>query len=302
MSSIKFIREVGGGLNGKVCLVEVDGLHCVAKTPQVPPPTTATRKRPSLDVLANFDRELSVLPRLCHPNIIQYIGVHSDEKTPAFAALIMEYLPVDLDDLLLASQGCFPLPLQLSVLMDVSLGMQYLHSRGVVHCDLTPDNILLTSSLRAKIGDLGCSKPLGTRDPTGYSKGMGPYFRTYMPPEVLEPNFLYTEKLDVFTYGVLALYVTTQRFPVRWMGGEVSREARERGEEELERRGEGLSALGEDHCLASLIKECLQDEGESRICPRDITCCLRSWLKVHPKRLEHVLALSSVIRDRLVAM
>ena len=123
-----------------------------------------------------------------------------------------------------------------------------------------------------------------------------------MPLEVFEPNFLYTEKLDVFTYGVLALYVATQMFPVRHMGGEVSEEAVERGEVELERHREVFSMLDQGHCLVSLIRECLQDDRDKRIHPADISFSLRSWLKAYPKQLEHVMELNTVIRDCLCAL
>ena len=297
ISSLKYIREIGGGRNGRVTLVEVSGLHCITKRPQ-----SISSSACALNVLDSFHMELQVLPQLHHPNTIQFLGVHSDPNEHGSLALVMEYLPVDLDDLLSVCQGHFPLPLQLSILLDISLGMQYLHTRGIVHCDLTPDNILLSSALRAKIADLGSSKPLGSRDITGYSQGMALYFRTYMPPEVFEPNFLYTEKLDVFTYGVLALYVATQMFPVRYMGGEDSEEAVERGEVELERHREVFSMLDQGHCLVSLIRECLQDDRDKRIHPADITFCLRSWLKIYPKQLEHVMELNTVIRDCLCAL
>ena len=294
----KLIREIGGGLNGKVCLVEVNGLRCITKRPRDTSSSTPASTGRALKVHANFHREIQVLPQLHHPHVIQFLGVHFE---PGGLALVMEYLPLDLDVLLSTCRGHFPLPLQLSVLHDVSLGMQYLHTRGIVHCDLTPDNILLSSALQAKIGDFGSSKPLGSRDITGYPPDMAPHFRTYMPPEVFEPNFLYTDKLDVFTYGVLALYVATQMFPVRYMGSGVSEEARERGEVELERHGQVFSMLEhQGHCLVSLITECLQDEKERRMSPRAITVCLKSWLNVYPKQLQHIVELNVVVRDQLL--
>ena len=83
---------------------------------------------------------------------------------------------------------------------------------------------------------------------------------------------------------------------MRYMGGEVSEEAVERGEVELERHREVFSMLDQGHCLVSLIRECLQDDRDKRIHPADITFCLRSWLKIYPKQLEHV---NTVIRDCL---
>ena len=203
VSSLKFIREIGKGCNGQVWLVELQGLYCIAKTPFHPEHTSPSSLERSR---RHFEREMSVLAQLHHPNIVQYLGTHCFTDQAGTLTLVMEYLPVDLENVLRACQGCFPLSLRLSILLDISLGMQYLHSRDIVHCDLTPDNILLSSALRAKIADFGCSKPLGGKDSTGYSNAAHS-FLTYMPPEVLEPNFIYSEKLDIFTYGVLTLYI-----------------------------------------------------------------------------------------------
>ena len=299
VASLKFLKDVGEGFTGRVSLVEVDGLQCIAKRPLDIHPLSIESKHRALEVKASFYKELSVLSQLRHPNIVQYIGVHcsSTSHQDVSLMLLMEYLPMDLSKVLSTYQGQFPLPLQLSILLDISLGMQYLHSKSIVHCDLTPKNILLSSSLSANICDFGSSNPLGSRDITGYNREIPPSFCTYLPPEVFEPNFIYTEKLDVYVFGVTMLYVATQMFPVRHMGGEDSEEAVERGEVELERHREVFSMLDQGHCLVSLIRECLQDDRDKRIHPADITFSLRSWLKAYPKQLEHV---NTVIRDCLI--
>ena len=299
MPSLKFIREVGEGFNGKVRLVEVNGLDCIAKRPLDIPPSSPNCMHRAVEVHTHFYKELSLLSQLRHPNIVQYIGVHYSSTT---LMLLMEYMPMDLNKVLSASQGHFPLPLQLSILLDISLGMQYIHSRGIVHCDLTPKNVLLSSAFCAKICDFGNSNPLGSKDITGYDRDIHASFCAYLPPEVFQPNFTYTEKLDVFFFGVTTLYVATQVFPVRYMGSEVSQEAQEREEVELERHREVFSMLNQGHCLISLIRQCMQDKKERRISPQDITSFIKSLLKVHRKGMEHIVELSAVICDRLVVV
>ncbi len=68
-------------------------------------------------------------------------------------------------ELLLTSLGKFlddvrdiDLSLKLCILQDVCTGLDYLHSRDIIHRDLSHNNVLLDSSLRAKITDMGNSR------------------------------------------------------------------------------------------------------------------------------------------------
>ena len=90
-----------------------------------------------------------------HPHIVQFLGLCYLDGS-AFPVLVMERLGSSLDELLETSP-CLPLTLKQSMLADVVRGLLYLHTRSppVVHRDLSARNVLLTSSLVAKISDLG---------------------------------------------------------------------------------------------------------------------------------------------------
>ena len=103
-----------------------------------------------------------------------------------------------------------PLILKHSVLEDVARGLLYLHKHKpqIVHGDLTANNVLLTTSLEAKISDYGNSGLVGIQlDKSSPSK-----IEFYLPPEV---HYKTTEShlnpsLDVFSFGHFALYTLTQ--------------------------------------------------------------------------------------------
>ena len=104
-----------------------------------------------------------------------------------------------------------------SILLDVSVGLQYLHSIKVIHGDLTVKNVLLTEEKKAKICDFGMSKVL---DPEKlYTRLTGcPGNVLYMPPEAHTTDYFKVEntaldRFDVFSFGVLILHVFTQKMP-----------------------------------------------------------------------------------------
>ena len=100
----------------------------------------------------------------------------------------MEKLDSSLDDLLEGAPG-LPLSLKRSLLADVIRGLLYLHTRHppVVHQDLSARNVLLTSSLVAKISDLGNARTVNLR-PGQLARTLTriPGTFVYMPPEVFD--------------------------------------------------------------------------------------------------------------------
>ena len=146
-----------------------------------------------------------------HPHVVQFLGLCYLEGS-ALPVLVMEQLDGSLDDLLETSPG-LPLALKVSLLTDVARGLLYLHTHNpaVVHRDLSARNVLLTSSLVAKISDLGnaCIVNLhpGQLDRT---LTRVPGTLAYMPPESFDEHSRYGPRLDIFSFGHLTLFTLTQ--------------------------------------------------------------------------------------------
>ncbi len=119
---------------------------------------------------------------------------------------------MSVDDLLECAPN-IPLQVKISILTDTGSGLVYLHSRRppIIHRDLTARNILLTSSLTAKITDMGNSRMV-TLKPAQLVQTLSknPGTTVYMPPEALSESHRYGPSLDVFSFGHLALYILTQ--------------------------------------------------------------------------------------------
>ena len=274
-------REKGSGAYGVVYKVSVNGMPCIAKRLHAILTTgVSVRERDSIQ--AKFRNECIILSKLRHPNVVHFVGVCYD-KTPDKISLIMERLHTDLSHVL-DTQVDIPLPDKLSILLDVSYGLLYLHTSHppIIHRDLTAPNILLTQDLRAKIADLGVSKLLSSQALAAHTQTKGPGQILYMPPEALTENPKYGTKLDVFSFGHMAIYVMTQEFP-NVFEVPITVEILTQGTLQILKRQMALKKLGKDHCMYPLITQCLMDVSEKRPTTKDLNAKLVELKATHPK-------------------
>ena len=186
-----------------------------------------------------------------------------------------------------------PLSIKLSILLDVSYGLLYLHTlpTPIIHRDLSANNILLTADgLQAKIADLGVSKLLDLQTQTKIAQTKVPGSQNYMPPEALTENPEYGLKLDIFSFGHLMLYTATQEFPAVH---EVTLTPAilEQGIIQLMKRRKAISKMGSGlTCLKQ--KACLLWH---------LSLWLSLWLPCAPKWIHHLIVdLKSQIKFLLV--
>ena len=261
-------RRVGTGSFGYVFPVTVGGVQRIAKKlhSSFVDPQVSDRQRES--ITSKFRDECVILSKLRHPNIVQFIGVHYGRRGKADLTLIMECVSSDMDKFLDPKvHPNIPLPLKLSILLDVSYGLVYLHECNppIVHRDLTARNILVTDSCRAKIADLGVAKvvDINTQMATTHTQTPGQMY--YMPPEALTEKASCTPKLDIFSFGHLTLYTVNQEFPhVYDVSQTVTRAMQKRGYVERAKRQRAIDQVGKDHCLYRIIMDCLHDNPEKR--------------------------------------
>ena len=87
------------------------------------------------------------------------------------------------------------------------------HKPPIVHRDLSSNNILLTTFLRAKISDLGVAKVIRSDHKKSLTKVPGT--ADFMPPEAMcdDNSLKYDTSLDVFSFGAVMLHVACQKWP-----------------------------------------------------------------------------------------
>ena len=190
------------------------------------------------------------------------IGIHYPTKSN-LPVIVMEKLQFSLRKFV-ESRSIIHWDKKLSILNDVCCGLYYLHTRNppIVHRDLTPNNILLCSHLRAKITDLGVARPLQKAN-TKLTKVPGT--AVFMPPECIADNPVYGLPLDMFSFGGIILYVCVQQWPSLTSYMQFDCDGNKRILTELERRQKHLDEMiGANQDLKPLAISCLDDNPNDR--------------------------------------
>ena len=136
-----------------------------------------------------------------HPNIEKY--ELALEQAPTFL-LLAELLPENLDKFIARSKGKMHVCLQINICNDMTLGLQYLHSAGIVHKNLHSNNVLITHELCAKIADYICPQVLSVDDVSSTTTN-----NAFLAPEIKNNSSLCSYSSDVFSLGMLFFQTVT---------------------------------------------------------------------------------------------
>ncbi|KAJ6523944.1 kinase-like domain-containing protein, partial [Mycena vulgaris] len=130
-----------------------------------------------------------------HPNILQFLGANTLDDTPF---VVMPYIQHNARQFLEQQPAFDPV----YILRDVSLGLQYLHSRKICHGDVKGVNILVEDSGRALLCDFGLSRvksDITSRTTVGSALIAGS--RNWMAPELMAGS-LPKMPSDIYAFGM----------------------------------------------------------------------------------------------------
>ena len=231
--------------------------------------------------IMKFAEECLLHSRQRHPNIVQLIGVWFNPRS-SLPTLVMEYVPMSLTQCLEKYQR-FPGRVKHEILLDVAHGLNYLHLQKppIWHRDLTANNVLLTSDMRAKISDLGTLRTAKWFRRVAVQLIQAPGNQTVMPPEALTDDPSYDHKLDVFSFGCLMIYVLVQEWPIP-LNQYFDKKGKHYKRTELERRQSFVSKIDAGNFLLPYIKKCLLEDPKKRPDMSSLCVAIQQVLAKHP--------------------
>ncbi|CAI5966382.1 unnamed protein product [Closterium sp. NIES-65] len=189
-------KLIGKGAFGEIRRVMWRGTPVAAKT-------ILPGLSDDVQITKEFRDEMFLLPKLRHPNIVQFLGCVT--RRPPLC-LVTEYLPGgDLHDVLKA-KGALPPRIAVGYGLDIARGMNYLHNHkpeSIIHRDLKPRNLIRDEGDHLKVADFGLSKLVkvnALHEMYKMTGETGSY--RYMAPEVFKHQ-AYDRTVDVYSFSVI---------------------------------------------------------------------------------------------------
>ena len=198
-----FIKELGSGAFGTVYLVshkKTKAKYALKAIDKSEPENIEQKK--------TFNREVEIMSKLNHPNIVKIYGHFEDEK---YCYFIMEYIPnKDLFELIPIDGKKPNIKLVASIMKDLLNAVYYLHNMKpiIIHRDIKPENILLDSKNKAYLTDFGWSNYMENFIRRNTVCGTP----LYLPPEMIG-QFGHDETADIWCIGVLLFELITGTTP-----------------------------------------------------------------------------------------
>jgi formylglycine-generating enzyme required for sulfatase activity len=215
-------------------------------------------------VAARFVEEARITAQLEHPNIVPVYDLGATPDGEPFYTMRVVNRRSLRDVLRSQDRGAWPLVRLLGVLVQVSRALGYAHSRGVLHRDVKPDNVLLGDFGEVYLADWGLAKMVhgspveiqgpGSSPPGATDSGGTP---GYMAPEIVRGDWARVDhRADLFALGVILYEVIVGKAPFAESGAVAILEATARCEPIPPTvAAPGSPLLLEDLCLSLLARD-----------------------------------------------
>jgi serine/threonine protein kinase len=177
------------------------------------------------EIVARFRREVRIVAKLNHPNIVRAIDA---KVTPEFGYMAMEFVDgCDLDRIVQAKK-CLPYPMACDYIRQAALGLHHAHTQGLIHRDIKPGNLLVAQVPPGtpgasrfglvKVLDLGLARPSNLSPDSGFDPNVTAEGTTlgtpdYMAPEQARSVSTVDGRADIYSLGCTLYYCLTGQVP-----------------------------------------------------------------------------------------
>ena len=200
------LEPIGAGAKGRVYKAEHRLMGRLVAL-KVIAPRIATKA----STIARFHREMKLVGRLDHPNVIRAFDA---DQLGKLLYLVMEFVPGRSLDFHLLERGPLPPEEVLDYAAQAALGLDHAHSRGIVHRDVKPSNLLLDEDGRIKVLDLGLGALMEADSHASFATANGAAVGTpnYMSPEQAIGREA-DGRSDLFSLGCTMYHLLTGQLP-----------------------------------------------------------------------------------------
>jgi serine/threonine protein kinase len=186
-------RQIGAGGMGIVYLATYVETGKQVAVKVLPPALSEDEK-----LLKRFEREILILKRLRHPNIVKYYGGGTHQGQRWYA---MEYIDGGSLHDILKKRKRLSWDQAIQVGRQLTAALEHAHNAGIIHRDLKPGNLFVTKKGRIKLGDFGIARDTEATALTAAGKTVGTY--AYMAPEQIHGHAPISGKTDLYATGCL---------------------------------------------------------------------------------------------------
>ena len=160
---------------------------------------------------ARFKKEAQLLLDLQSPYIVHLFDYFTEA---GFRYMVEELVDGTALDALVKRQTSLPSPIAMLIMQDACYALKYAHSKGIVHRDIKPGNILLSKRGEIKLADFGIASDLSETDDENKTKtGVALGTPAYMPPEQFENSAGVDNRADIYALGIMLYEMVTGTKP-----------------------------------------------------------------------------------------
>ena len=159
-------------------------------------------------VAKRFEREIEILKKLKHPNIVRYFGGGISGGQRFYA---MEFVSGGTVDDVLKKKGRLSWEQAVAYGIQIAKALEHAHNAGIIHRDLKPGNLLLKKDSTLKLSDFGIARDTQSTALTAAGKTVGTM--AYMAPEQITGRTPVNRRTDLYALGCVLFQMLTGRTP-----------------------------------------------------------------------------------------